>query len=222
MRRTLVIIALAASGLFVSSAYASGLSGVDVGLSAGTLGYGPQVSWTIVPNKFDARLNWGYLNYNYHTTSNAVYYNGHLKLNNVGLLGDYHPWGKMFRLTGGLFYNDNKFDLTGQPSGGTYTFNGVTYTAQQAGSVTASVTFNSIAPYIGIGWGDGGDSAGLHFTSDLGVMYQGTPKASITATGAAANPQLASDVSASQSKLQSDLNKFQWYPVLQVGVVYRF
>ncbi len=222
MRHALLATALVASGLFVSSANAAALSGTDVGLTVGTLGYGPQVGITLVPNKFDARLNYGYLNYSYNTTSNGVYYNGHLKLNNVGLLGDWHPWGGMFRLTGGLFYNDNKFDLTGQPSGGTYTFNGVTYTAAQAGNVTAHVTFDSVAPYLGFGWGDNGSSAGLHFTSDIGVMYQGTPKATITAANAPKDPELAANVRAAQSKLQSDLNNFKFYPVLQVGVVYRF
>lgn len=220
MKKTAIHLAIAAFALSAAPAFASGL---DVGLSAGTLGYGPQVGMTIVPNKFDARLNFGYLSYSYNTTSNNVYYNGHLKLNNVGLLGDWHPFAGSFRVTAGAFYNDNKFDLAGQPSaGGTYTFNGTTYTAAQAGTVNANVSFNSIAPYIGFGWGDGGSGPGLHFTSDFGVMYQGSPSATITATGAAADPALAKDVSAAQAQLQSDLNSFQWYPVVQLGAVYRF
>ena len=141
----------------------------------------------------------------------------------AGLPGNWHPFAGSFRITVGAFYNDNRFNLTGQPSGaGSYTFNGTTYTAAQAGSVNANVSFNSIAPYIGFGWGDGGSGAGLHFTSDFGVMYQGSPSASITATGAAADPALAKDVAAAQSKLQSDLNSFQWYPVIQLGLVDRF
>jgi len=210
---------LAASIGFMAAASAGQ---IDVGLSAGTLGYGPQVGFVVTPGKFDVRLNAGYLNYSYNTTSSGVAYDGHLKLNNVGLLGDWHPFDGGFRVTAGAFYNDNKFSLTGQPSGGTYTFNGVTYTATQAGTVTANVTFNSLAPYLGIGWGDNSNSAGLHFTSDVGVMYQGRPNATITATGAASNPALAADVRAAQGKLQSDLNSFQWYPVVQVGLVYRF
>jgi len=195
---------------------------LDAGITAGSLGYGPQVGMVIVPNKFDARLNFGYLSYSYNTTSQNVAYSGHLKLNNLGLLGDWHPFAGSFRLTAGAFYNDNKFDLSGQPSAGSYTFNGNTYTAAQVGSVNANVSFNSIAPYVGFGWGDDSSSAGLHFTSDFGVMYQGRPNATITATGAAANPALARDVHAAQSQLQSDLNSFQWYPVVQVGLVYRF
>lgn len=216
-------ILLAASVLAAISCAPSAFAGqIDAGLSAGTLGYGPQVGWTIVPNKFDARLNYGYLNYNYNTTSDGVHYDGQLKLSNLGLLGDWHPWGGSFRLTGGVFYNDNRFALTGQSAGGTITINGVTYTTAEAGTVKAKVTFNSVNPYLGFGWGDGGSGAGLHFTSDFGVMYQGSPKVNLTATGAAANPALAANVQAAQGKLQSDLNSFQWYPVIQLGVVYRF
>ena len=216
---TLAALAIAA----VVPAYAAGLGGASVGLSAGTLGYGPQAGVTLVPNKFDARLTFGYLSYSYNTTSSNVAYAGHLKLQNVGLLGDWHPFAGSFRLTGGLFYNDNQFNLAGQPSGGgTYTFNGNTYTAAEAGSVDANVSFNSLAPYIGFGWGDGGAGAGLHFTSDFGVMYQGSPNATITATNPTNNAQLASDVAAAQAQLQSDLSSFQWYPVVQVGLDYRF
>ena len=216
------IAAAAVSAALAVPAFADGLGDPSVGLIAGTLGAGAQIGWTIVPNQYDARLSLGYLNRSYNTTSNGVAYNGDLKLSNVGLLGDWHPWQGSFRLTGGVFYNGNKFDLNAQPTGGTYTFNGNTYTAAQVGSANASVTFNSVAPYVGFGWGDGGSGAGLHFTSDIGVMYQGSPKASITATNPTGNAQLAADVQASQAKLQSDLNRYQWYPVVQVGVVYRF
>ncbi len=211
--------AAAAFAALVTPAIAGG---VDVGLNVGTLGYGPQVGWTIVPNKFDARLSVGLLNYSYNTNSNGLQYNGHLKLQNAGLLADWHPFGGSFHLTAGAYYNGNKFDLTGQSSGGSYTINGNTYSAAEVGSVNANVSFNSLAPYLGIGWSNGGSGAGLHFTSDIGVMYQGTPSASVTATNPTHNAQLAADVAASQAQLQSDLNSFQWYPVLQFGVDYRF
>ena len=69
---------------------------------------------------------------------------------------------------------------------------------------------------------DAGRGAGLHFNSDIGVMYQGAPKASITATNPTGNSQLASDVQAVQAKLQSDLNSFRLYPAVQLGLVCRF
>jgi hypothetical protein len=222
MKKTATHLAVAALALVAAPAFASDLGSLDAGLTVGTLGYGPQVGTVIVPKESDVRLNFGYLSHSYNTTSQNVTYSGHIKLNNLGLLGDWYQSAGSFRLTAGAFYNGNKFDLRGQPRAGSYTFNGNTYTADQVGSVTASVKFNSVAPYVGFGWGNDSSSAGLHFTSDFGVMYQGRPDVTITATGAAANPALAKDVHAAQRKLQSDLNKFQLYPVLQVGAVYRF
>ncbi len=211
---------IAASFFIASSAYAAGP--FDLGVSGGTLGFGPQIGMVIVPSKFDARLNLGYLNYTHNTTSDGVSYEGKLKLENIGLLADFHPFEGAFRITAGIFYNKNQFDLTGQAANGTFTFNGITYTAAKAGTVSAKVSFRKTAPYLGIGWGDGSNTKGLQFTSDLGVIYQGAPTATITATGAASDLALASDVQAAQAKLQSDLNNFKWYPVIQVGMAYRF
>ena len=222
MRSSFFAAALAAASFCASSANAA--SPVDIGVAAGTLGYGPQVGVVLVPGTFDARLNFGYLSDSYNTTSNGVYYDGHLKLQNLALLGDWHPFAGSFRLTGGLFYNDNKFDLTGTLTAGqTYTVNGASYTAHPGDHAVARVDFNKLAPYLGFGWGDASDSAGLHFTSDIGVMYQGKPSAHIDVTTQPAYQSAANQYAqAAQSSLQSDLNSFRWYPVIQLGLVYRF
>lgn len=212
--------AIALSIFGFSSACAAGQ--INIGATGGTLGFGPQIGVVIVPNKFDARMNVGIFNYNHNTTSGGISYDGKLKLENVVFLADYHPFDGSFRFTGGLFYNKNRFDLSGQMTGGSFAFNGRTYSAAQVGTVSANVTFRKIAPYFGVGWGDNSNSAGLHFTSDLGFMYQGSPNATITATGAASNQRLASDITMAKYRLQSDLNNYKWYPVLQAGFAYRF
>jgi hypothetical protein len=51
---------------------------------------------------------------------------------------------------------------------------------------------------------------------------QGRLNVTVAATGAVANATLAGVVRAAQSRLQSDLNKFQWFLVLQIGTVYQF
>ena len=224
MKKTLkmsLLSAIVLSGIGMSNVYAASASDVSVGLQVGTLGVGV-IAEMYIAKDIDARIGVNGYNYNYNTTSNGVAYSGHLKLQNAEFLADWHPWSGDFRLTGGLLYNNNKFNLTGNPSSGSYTFNGNTYTAAQVGSVNANIEFNQVAPYVGFGWGDNSQSAGIHFTSDIGVAYQGSPKATITATGAANDAQLASDVQAAQSKLQSDLNNFRWYPVVELGLIYRF
>lgn len=218
------ILAFAALSVLTVAAHAATpvASRLSISADAGTLGAGLTAQLDLARN-FDARAGLHGMNYSYNTTSQGIAYNGHLKLESADFFADWHPFSGAFHLTGGIIVNNNRFNLTGSATSGTYTFNGATYTAAQAGSVDAKVTFNRVAPYLGIGWNTGhAGQAGLHFTSDIGVMYQGSPQARITATGSAANPVLASDVAASQAQLQSDLNSFRFYPVVQIGLAYRF
>ncbi len=194
---------------------------VDVGLSAGTLGIGPQIGIAIVPGTYGARIQFGYLSHSYGTSSDGVAYKGNLTLRNVGLLGDWYPWAGAFRLSGGLFYNGNRVSLNAQPDGDRFIFGGDSYTAAQVGSVQGQVSFNAVAPYLGLGLG-GGAGAGLRFSGDLGVMYQGTPKVRLTASNPTVSSQLAADLQATESGLQASLGRYRFYPVVQLGLTYRF
>lgn len=59
-------------------------------------------------------------------------------------------------------------------------------------------------------------------TVDIGALYQGSPKLSLSATGALSDPNLASNLEAERASAESDLSKFKWYPVLSLGLYYRF
>ncbi|MDD2776349.1 MAG: hypothetical protein PHU06_10360 [Gallionella sp.] len=66
------------------------------------------------------------------------------------------------------------------------------------------MTFNNLSPYIGIGWGNPeAQDMGWGFVADLGLLYQGNPKASLTSTGGTAAFQTA--VVAEQTQLQAAL-----------------
>jgi hypothetical protein len=96
--------------------------------------------------------------------------------------------------------------------------NGNTYTAAEVGVLTAQVKFHKTSPYLGLGWG-GAPSAGLHFIGDIGVIAQGKPTVTLTDSNGGIS---AADLQQSQERLQHDLDKFRWYPVVQVGLGYRF
>ena len=95
----------------------------------------------------------------------------------------------------------------------------------------AKVSFgNSVAPYIGIGWGNAvkpGKRWG--FSTNLGVMFPGSPKVEITpgfGPVALAIPGLQqrinTDIEAERKKQESDLNWLNVYPVFSLGVSYQF
>jgi hypothetical protein len=214
------ILAVTALALCSTSVWAD--DSFAVGARVGTTGVGLDFIYP-ASSSLSIRLSGATYNKSYDTTSANVQYNGKLKLNTIGLLADYFPGEGSFRFTAGLIKNNNKFELTGQAVGGSYTINNTTYTAAQAGSVTGTVDFPSTAPYLGIGWGAKIDNkSNIHFIADIGIMFQGSPKANVTATGAAANPALASDVNAAQDKLRDDVKNYRYYPVLGVGIAMSF
>jgi hypothetical protein len=193
----------------------------DVGIAAGTAGLGVQFAMQVLPQSLAIRAVVNGLSYHHDTTSNGVDYKGKLKLNNQSLLLDWTPFSGSFRFSAGMVFNHNSLRLDGKPDSatGTYEVNGNTYTAAQVGVLTAAVKFHKASPYLGLGWG-GSPESGLHFIGDIGVIAQGKPKATLTDSGGGGVS--ASDLQQSQDKLQHDLDKFRWYPVVQLGVGYRF
>jgi len=89
--------------------------------------------------------------------------------------------------------------------------------------MTADIDMTGVAPYVGIGWGNAVDEeSNWHFDFEIGALYQGTPTATLSATGAASNAALASSIAAEQAQLRDALKNFKWYPVLASGITYRF
>lgn len=211
---------LLALGAMNTTAQADDLA---IAAKVGTLGFGVEATTNIVPLFANLRLQGNTFNYNTTITNTNVTYDGKLKLATLGLLADIYPFAGKFRITGGAYYNGNKLTLTGKPAAGGFTFNGVNYSAAQAGTVTSTVDFNKFAPYVGIGWGDAISSGSpIGFSVELGALYMGKPKTSVTATGVAGNPALAANIAAEQRKLDNSLKNMQFYPVASIGVNFKF
>jgi hypothetical protein len=99
--------------------------------------------------------------------------------------------------------------------------NGTTYSALGS-SINGKVDFNKAAPYFGLGFG-GTIGAGITAGFDLGALYVGSPNTSLTASGAITSvPGFGANLASEQSSLQSKVNDFRFYPVVQFGLGYRF
>jgi hypothetical protein len=213
--------ALVAALLVTGSASAAG-----VGIRAGTTGIGGDVAFELVPT-LSARFGYSWLNFNTSVDSTDTNYDAKAKLSNGNLFLDWAPLGPFFRVTGGMILNANKVDVTAQATGGTFTLGGTTYSAADVGTLTGTVkSGNSAAPYLGIGYGRVA-GAGVNFYADLGVMFQGTPKASLTATCGPATPAaLCSQIQASTAleavDLQDSIKNFKYFPVASIGVTIGF
>ena len=197
--------------------------GFAAGLGVGTEGVGIQGTTAIIPKVLNLNVGFNYIHLSHTFTSGNVNYNAGMTLQGEPITVSWFPFQGNFNLTAGVFINQNGFNVTGTPAAdGTYTINGHTYTAQQVGSLSGKTHFNGAAPYVGIGWGDPMDGGRLTFTANAGAIYEGAPNVSLNAAGAAANPRLASDVQAAQASVNNHLNAYRWWPVVGVGMMYRF
>ena len=202
------------------------LADTSLGLRVGTLGGGIELAHAFTET-LGFRLAANGLNYNTTETYESVNYDAKLKLATGQLLLDWFPFSNNFRISAGAMYNGNKLTLDGIPSpGGTFTINGISYPTSEVSALNGTVGFKTAAPYVGLGYGRP-VGKGLLFTADFGVLFQGSPQSTLTATCAAGTPaltcsQIQSSVAAEQAQLNDDMSKYQYYPVLSIGLAYVF
>ncbi len=208
----ILIVAVISAATF--SAQAAG-----VGVRAGTTGIGADVGVNVAPT-LDARVGYSYFSYKTHYKSD-INYDAKLQLSNLNALLDWSPFPGAFRFSGGLIANQNKVDL--HSTGGSFTVNGNAYAS---GDVNGTVkSGRSVAPYLGIGYGNVA-RAGVNFYFDLGIMFMGSPKASLSASCGSLNAtqcaQLRSDLEEERAKIENDLKKYRYFPVANIGVTIGF
>ena len=214
-----VLVAFAAS----NAAHAADLAAT---VDLGSTGFGLHLT-TPLAAQLNARVGLNYANYSSDGNTTDVQYDFKLKLATVDALLDYHPFGSAFRVSGGIIHNGNRIDVNARPNAnGSYTINGRSYSAASVGQMKGDIEFRKVAPYLGIGWGNAVQTAGWGFGMDLGVAFQGAPKTRLVSTGCAALAavctMIANDVAAENAKLAEEVKDLKLYPVLRVGVSYRF
>ncbi|MGM0759890.1 MAG: hypothetical protein ACQEUB_09300 [Thermodesulfobacteriota bacterium] len=217
---------LAGSSVYAQT-YQEGLHNLESGNffispHVSTLGFGLDLGYEF-SSKVKGRITGNYFTYSYDDTYDSVDYDTDLNLFSLGALVDIHPFANGFRLTGGAYYNDNNIDLDAELSSGkTYEFGDHSYTANQLGSVSGDVTVDDFSPYIGLGWGTSAkNNSNIHFSLDVGAMYHGTPSVDLSVENPLGIDQIEQDIENEVRDVESDID-YEWYPVVTVGLTYRF
>ena len=203
-----------------------------VGFSAGTIGAELEYSRIIKPEyNLAVRVSLGGLSWDDDYDDTDAHYDTNVDLFNIGAIFEYHPMSNGFYLATGAFYHNDDFSMKATPTGGKYEFNNHEYLAKLAGTVTGDVYgLNKIAPYIGMGY-DASlfDSGNWFFTFKAGAWYQGTPKVDLTSNGCALDTikagtcdQLRLDLKKEEQDINDDIKDYKWWPVIHIGVSYRF
>ena len=220
MNRFTVAVCFAASILIPSFAMA-GASGL--GIKASTLGAGVEYERQFNEN-FGMRLGVNYFQFDTDFDVDDINYDSSVDLQSASAIVDWYPFEGAFRLSGGIMYDGNEFDISATPNK-PVTLGDNEYTPAMIGTLSGSVDFNTTAPYAGIGWSSGrGINDGLSVEFDLGVLFQGSPDISdYRATGSlAGDPAFQNDLDREVTKIEDDLESYQFYPVVALTLTYRF
>jgi len=195
-------------------------SNLGIGIKAGTLGLGLEARWHALPI-VDFRLGANSYDLNADDSYSGIDYEGSFDLETVYLTVNFNFPLSPFRITAGVFSNGNELNMT-SAAASNFNIGGNSYTGTEVGTLTTNTSFDSTAPYLGIGLDfELFGKAGLNF--DLGVLLQGDPTVTLESDGTIANdPLFQSFLAAEQQDLTDDLSDFKAYPVISLAFVYNF
>lgn len=214
-RKTAVLAVLAA--LAVGGVRAEG---VAIGARVSTLGFGGDLVFGL-SDRVNARLGGNRGSVSYEDNVSDVNYDIDLELQSYSLLLDWHPGGGAFRLTGGGVYNATTLEGLAQPTD-EQDIGDHTYTPQQIGTLQAEVDFPDWAGYVGIGFGNPVKTGRWTATLDLGVMLHAKPDFTLE-SDSPYSAMFEEDLEKERQEIQDDyVDKFTLYPVLSLGLAYRF
>ena len=229
--------------LTLMSATASANNEVGLSIKASTLGAAIELDYRI-NNSFNVRLQANGYTYDDDFEEDDINYVGELELSSTGVLVDWRPFEGSFRFTGGIYSNGNQLTGTATDSSGqSYAIGNDEYISNPEDPLRLDASIElgkSSAGYLGIGWGNSMPS-GWMFSFEVGVLLAGKPEVQIDASGSAQvysngtyqvfdvsdtnNPlvqELNDNIRTEEITLENDISDFKAYPVIALGIGYRF
>ena len=193
----------------------------QVGLAAraSTLGIGAELSFRPGKN-LGLRLGGNYFQMTRDATIENISYHATPHFENGTVILDLHPFGSPFHLSGGFLLNYNEGELVATLANNIQVGDS-TYTPQQVGSLTGTVTFNRTAPYLGVGFA-GKSRIALLF--DLGIGFTGKPQMDLigqTNLTGQAKTVFEANVEKERLQVQAEIDKhkiLKYHPVVSFGL----
>ena len=210
--------------LLVAGAGAAQAGDFAVGASVGTPGVGLHGTYGLT-DSLNVRGVVNFFSTDTSEQTSGIDYDLDLDLQSVGAILDWHPWAGTFRVSAGVFSNGNDLSGVGRGRPGTFVeFGDELFPVEEIGQINAEADFDSVAPYLGIGWGNAVKEAGWSFAVDLGVYFQGDPEVTLSAPDA--DPSIVDEVEAerarAEAELEDELDSLDLYPYVSIGFAYRF
>lgn len=195
---------------------------MGVGFKAGTLGLGVEGRWSPIP-WLDVRVGANRYDFDDSGSQAGVNYDATFALDSFYATGNFRFPLSPFRITAGLFSNNNEVLMSSQDSSGAdFDIGGVPFTAADVGTLNSTISFEKTAPYLGIGYDfEIFGKTGLNF--DLGVLWQGEPMVALEANGLAATiPAFQTALEAERLQIEDDVSNYKAWPVVSLAFIYNF
>jgi hypothetical protein len=205
---------------------------VAVTAKGGTLGGGVELTVGLSP-QWNVRLGGNAYDYTDNRREvKGIVYDATARLRSATALLDFHPGEGGFRLSAGAIYNGTKIAGSSlMPDSGFYNLGGVQVPAGLVGTLNGRIKFDPIVPYVGLGWGNAvGPGRRVRFAADLGAIFQGKGKVTLTPQIPAGSPlndpaaraALQILINREEAEIAKDVANYTVYPVISIGVSYRF
>jgi hypothetical protein len=190
---------------------------IGIGVRAGTLGLGGEVSVRLLDN-LAVRGGIGAIPLEHSNTFSDIDYT--IKptspLANLGV--DFHPGAGGFRIGGGLLFIPNNTTLDGEYSG-TVRIGNNTYSDAEVGALRGELDHGAMAPYVNAGFGRT-VAPGVGFFVDLGAAFLAEPGLTLTASGQASErEEFQQDLERERQRAEEDARKYlRVLPIISIGV----
>ena len=220
-RKLNAVLSLISLVLLLCVAGCSDWGGLAISGKTGTLGLGGELTTGVTEN-VNARVGLNMLDFDLDGEIEDNEYEIGLDFSSFSALVDYYVFHGSFRISGGVVSLNHELDLEAELDED-LDIGDNEYTPAQVGTLSGSVDIDDLAPYVGIGWGDTlGRNKRWGFYTDFGVAFAGSPEVRLSASGAGSVPGLAADLAREEDEIQDELDVLKFYPVLSVGLFYRF
>lgn len=218
-------------------------SALGIGVKVGVGGIGFDVA-TPLASRLNLRAGGSFFTYNITNLSESGFnINGSVQLRSVNTSVDWFPFGGSFRISPGVtLYNGDNFGGTATvPAGSSITLNDQSYTSSATNPLAATFTTpsgrfgNKVAPSITTGFGNLVPRRhGAHWSVpfEIGMQYISAPKILLGLTGTACStdgcqnvqtdPTTQANIQAQQNTINSDIYDLRFFPILSIGLGYKF
>lgn len=216
----MALLALVAAGLS-SAANAQGDFAITGGV--GTIG-GTVEGQFQVNDYFQLRAGANYLTFSEDIDVDEITYDGDLDFSGFGAFVDIHPFGNSFFLTGGAYAGTKEIDLLAT-SDITVEIGDVLFTPAEYGQLEGDVSFDDVAPFLGLGFDTTFEGSGhWGFNILAGAALFGSGDVTLDAVGGTLSndPILQAELAREIAEIEDEIEDYELWPVLQVGLSYRF